>query len=342
MILKEKDSQEAQIQALRQSVATAQTNYERSRYERDLALTLAGVEGEREAAYYIGFDLKASPNWMVIHDLRLEWEGRVAQIDHLLINRLLKMYVVESKNLKTKVRYQNGGWERLNGREWEGFPCPVEQNRRHISVLKQLIESQQIVPKRLGMNLPPSYFNVVVVNPACSIVGGFPKEARVWKMDGLVQALRDDFGSPIGLLSVVAPETLEEFARKLAAFHRRVELREQLKTTVLKDAPPTPPAQTPNSTPNRSGLCEGCGEDVTNAEAYFCRMNRARFAGKVLCRKCQGSAPKSEPKTALKEITAARCAACGTGVDSKVVAFCRFNTKLFAGRVLCRACQGKV
>ena len=36
---------------------------------------------------------------------------------------------------------------------------------------------------------------------------------------------------------------------------------------------------------------------------------------------------------------AACCAACGIGVDKKVVAFCRFNSKRFAGRVLCRTCQ---
>ena len=35
---------------------------------------------------------------MVIHDLRLEVDGRVAQIDHLIIDRFLTVWVCESKH----------------------------------------------------------------------------------------------------------------------------------------------------------------------------------------------------------------------------------------------------
>jgi hypothetical protein len=326
-------------------VARAQTKYERSRFERDLALTLAGMDGEKEAAYYIDFHLKDSRNWMVIHDLRLEWDGRVAQIDHLIINRMLEMYVVESKNLKTKVRYQNGGWERVNGREWEGFPCPVEQNRRHIYVVKELIESKQLTPTRLGVNLSPSYFNVVAVNPACSIVGGFPKDVKVWKMDGVARELLDDIGNPLALLSVVAPETLEAFARKLVACHRPACGREQPGNMELRDTPMTMPGMPRVDAAADNSVCEGCGGVVTKAESSFCRMNKGRFAGKVLCRKCQGFAPKVTQKAAVKltakENATAKCVECGTEVDGKVVAFCRFNSKRFNKRVLCRECQEK-
>ncbi|NTV47823.1 MAG: NERD domain-containing protein, partial [Chlorobiales bacterium] len=41
---------------------------------------------------------KNSKNWAVIHDLRLEHENQVAQIDHLMINRSFDFYVLESKN----------------------------------------------------------------------------------------------------------------------------------------------------------------------------------------------------------------------------------------------------
>src|SRR4051794_25489368 len=111
----------------------------RNRLERDLAIARAGVQGEKEAAYHIDFNLKDSKNWAVIHDLSIEWNGRVAQIDHLLLNRLLEIHVVETKSFRTKIRFANGGWERLNFGHWEGIPSPAEQNERHILVLKELL-----------------------------------------------------------------------------------------------------------------------------------------------------------------------------------------------------------
>ena len=47
-----------------------------------------GMSGERSAAHYIDHYYKDNPNLAVIHDLRLELDGEVAQIDHLLKTEL--------------------------------------------------------------------------------------------------------------------------------------------------------------------------------------------------------------------------------------------------------------
>lgn len=171
MIFKEKDSQEEQIRVLEHTVEQAASGKERQRYESELAQMRAGVKGEQEAAYHINFHLKDSLNWAVIHDLRIEWNDRVAQIDHLLIDRFLELYVVESKSFRTKIRHANGGWERLNLNHWEGIPCPVEQNERHIMVLEQLIKESELAPTRLGLTIRPRFFNVVVVQPSSGSCG---------------------------------------------------------------------------------------------------------------------------------------------------------------------------
>ena len=44
-----------------------------------------GAKGESNAAYYIDHYYKDSPNVAVIHDLRLEIDDEVAQIDHMII-----------------------------------------------------------------------------------------------------------------------------------------------------------------------------------------------------------------------------------------------------------------
>jgi hypothetical protein len=69
----------------------------------------AGAKGEAEAAYEIDFHHKASRNWAVIHDLRIEHQGRVAQIDHLLISRWLEVWVCESKHFSEGVAINEQG-----------------------------------------------------------------------------------------------------------------------------------------------------------------------------------------------------------------------------------------
>ena len=53
-----------------------------------------GIKGQKEFAYLIDFDLAKSKRMVVIHDLRLEINGRVAQIDHLLIHRSLTVFIL--------------------------------------------------------------------------------------------------------------------------------------------------------------------------------------------------------------------------------------------------------
>ena len=67
------------------------------------------LAGERDAAYEIEFHLGPNPNRMTIHDLRLEVDGRVAQIDHLIITRLVNFWVCESKHFAEGVAINDYG-----------------------------------------------------------------------------------------------------------------------------------------------------------------------------------------------------------------------------------------
>ncbi len=70
--------------------------------------------------------------WAVIHDLRLDIEGQVAQIDHLVISRMLEVFVCESKSYSGGVKVNEfGEWITFRDRRPVGIPSPIEQNRRH-------------------------------------------------------------------------------------------------------------------------------------------------------------------------------------------------------------------
>lgn len=169
-----------------------------------------------------------------------------------------------------------------------------------------------------------------------------PEDARIYRMDKLVGIVRKTDGSPLDLWRVVSPETLHAFAVDLVRHHKPAP-KPKFAVPESKPAPAKPQGK------NLSQSCEGCGGLLTNAEAYYCRTNASRFAGKLLCRSCQNqpaATPKSPPVEpnllTSPEQVVARCASCGSGVDKKVAAFCRFSSKRFEGRILCRSCQAKV
>src|SRR5690606_15808502 len=113
----------------------------------------------------------------VIHDLRLEINGRVAQIDHLLIGRMLEVYVLETKTFSTGITINEHGEFSLpyEGKEI-GIPSPIEQNNRHIRVLEDAFKEIGH-PTRLGIPMPPSFRSVVLVSPKATIKR--PKTSKI-------------------------------------------------------------------------------------------------------------------------------------------------------------------
>lgn len=79
MVFKQKDSEEPHFRALELRIKQARDAKKRAGLQKTLNMQRAGVKGEKQSAYHIDFLLKDSPNWAVIHDLRIELHGRVAQ-----------------------------------------------------------------------------------------------------------------------------------------------------------------------------------------------------------------------------------------------------------------------
>ena len=226
MILKSADDKSAQIAALESLIATAGPL--KSRIEQELRNLRAGIKAERDAAYLIDFDLKDSTKTAVIHDLRIEVNGRVAQIDHLLIHRTLNIFVLETKHFHAGLKITDTGeflrWNQFKG-NFEGMPSPLAQNERHITVLKDLI-SRMDMPTRLGIRLAPDFQSVVLVDAHARIdrPKGFDT-SNVIKADMLLPHIEKviDAQNVLGSLAkFVSGETVEEIGRALVAMHRPV------------------------------------------------------------------------------------------------------------------------
>jgi hypothetical protein len=226
MIIKKTDDKTPLIHDLERLLGLA-PSIVRPRIEQELRAIRAGIKGEQEAAYLIDFDLRDSKNTCVIHDLRIEIKGRVAQIDHLLIHRSMKVYVVETKHFHAGIKVTETGefmqWNSYK-KTYEGIPSPFAQNERHIAVLKDVFSTLIDLPTRLGVKLEPEFHSIVAVAPSARIER--PKNfdtSNLVKADQLIQKLDDQLKSA-SLLSAVAKlvseDTLIGIAKQLIRFHR--------------------------------------------------------------------------------------------------------------------------
>ncbi|HNB79897.1 MAG TPA: nuclease-related domain-containing protein [Rhodocyclaceae bacterium] len=205
----------------------------RTRIEQEVRQVRAGIKAEEESAYLIDFALKDSRNTMVIHDLRLEIGGRVAQIDHLLLHRTLTAFVLETKAFHAGLKItEEGEFLRWNAyrKTFEGMPSPIAQNERHVQVLKDAFGCIDM-PTRLGLRLTPTFEPYVLIAPHARI--DRPKKldsGRVIKADQLMDAIdrkfeKESLFETVGSLArFVSSETIQQIAEHLISLHRPIRI----------------------------------------------------------------------------------------------------------------------
>lgn len=225
MLIKQADDHAAEVARLEQ-LSTEGKGEAAKIAAKELRLRKAGLKGEAESAYQIDFYYAASPNWAVIHDLRLELSGRTAQIDHLLINRWMECFVLESKHFHAGLKITDDG-EFLRWNDYkhtfEGLPSPLQQNERHIAVLRDAMDALDL-PTRMGMRITFSFQSFVLVSPTARIDRSKRFDSgRVLKADQLKERITQDVDK-IGILKsaakLVGGETVRDVAQQLVRLHR--------------------------------------------------------------------------------------------------------------------------
>lgn len=300
MILKPYRGKDADINELEALLAAA-TAGDKPRIEQELWRVRAGSKGEKESAYYIDFDCGPSQNRVVLHDLRFEINGRVAQIDHLMINRLLDVYVFETKHFNSGIKItEEGEFMRWNDykKAFEGMASPLAQNERHIQVLKDIF-NQIEMPTRLGMRLPPSFQTLILISPNARI--DRPKKfdtSRVVKADALEKTLMKDFDnagvfSSLGSAAkIVSLETIQDIGRQLLLRHSPIKIdyaaRLGLNTEPVQVVAPVVPAAKPTAPASASvseaPKCRACGSDKLS-------IQYGKYGYFFKCAACGGNSP---------------------------------------------------
>ena len=225
MIVKTADDKGPALATL-ESLLTRADGKQQKYIEDELRMMRAGIKGEQESAYHIDFDFRDSNITAVIHDLRLQWDGRVAQIDHLIIHRTHKFYVLETKSFSHGLKITDEG-EFLRWNEWkknfEGMPSPIEQNRRHAEVLRAVLE-------RLGY-AKPEIESFVLISPTARIDRSRKYSCpEVVKSDQFTSAFTKRFLDSVssvggilgGLSKAIFGDSAEIIANKLVSLHKPI------------------------------------------------------------------------------------------------------------------------
>jgi hypothetical protein len=129
--------------------------------ERDIKLLKYGIDGENN----VYFELKNSfLPILCLHDIRLEYDDYVAQLDFVVISNKFTC-ILETKKLSGNISIDSDGnfvrtMKNKYGKDYkEGIYSPVTQNTRHVDILKHVIS------KELKINNMPILSLVVMANP---------------------------------------------------------------------------------------------------------------------------------------------------------------------------------
>jgi len=272
----------------------------------------AGIAGEKQAAYEIDFHYADRKSFAVIHDLRIVFNDRVAQIDHLILNRIMDLWVCETKSFKEGVKIDaRGEWYRYGGRRAYGMPSPTAQNRNHVAVLDDLFAHGPISLPRRVVKLRPTLVPVVLVSNGARIDRPGVRAAAqvkdldsVIKIEKLVETIESRFDerNPIGVIArLVGEETITTIAKQLVELHQpapldgpsRFGLPEHGDASALS-RPFVLPAIGGGARLPRRG-CASCGAEVSEKVASYSLAHPERFGGSILCWECQRKSQQSHP-----------------------------------------------
>lgn len=260
------------------------TEVQRKKVEREQVRLRSGLKGEREATFHIDSHYGNSKNYAVIHDLRLEHNGQVAQIDHLVIGRFLEFFVCETKYWSRGVSINKyGEFTAIYGDKRIGVPSPIAQNERHIRVLKGLIDAGKILrPTRFGVKMPIGLTPVTLVSTG-AVIGRTCDKAfsQVIKADQFYQHTQAHFDTRTKVRCIgkyISEAAMRKLAQSIADLHKPITMNYAAKFGIV------PHDITRVKPVTKRYKCAKCGNRVEPKVVNYCWTHKTRFDNKVLCR----------------------------------------------------------
>lgn len=305
MILKDKDPIQPSIDLLESLASTPGIDgRSATAIRREIGAMRSGAKGERECAYHLDGVVKDHPNRVLIHDLRIEHDGEVAQFDHLLINRSMDVWILESKSYLNGFRIsERGEFAYWYDGHYHDIPSPIEQAKRQARILEKCFDHHDLAPKRLGFSLRPNIKTAILVDPKMTVKR---PDAKKFDTDMVIKAdafftRYEQMNEQAGGLDLmgslakrVSKETIIEIGQRLVAMHRPHQVDYRAKFGIAEVVPvPAPSPAAPLATALPSGnatspLCPSCGSPMALRTAKRGDNAGNAFWGCTTYPKCRG------------------------------------------------------
>lgn len=267
MIFKNIDDKSKQIETLEDLLSRSTSAAQKKLIETDLKKLKSGIEAEQENAYYLNFEFEKSKHLILLHDVRLEHDGRTAQFDHLLISRF-GIELLETKSSTGEMTINEDGSINLkNGKYTNTFLNPLEQSRRHGAVLRDFIDSKDLLSKRIDIFGGIEITSKVLINPKTTLTNktlpdGFERA------DSFVSKRRKEIDN-LGILKVLSTvskgysiDKAKEIAQLLVNAHTPVDFDYTMKFKMKKEIVQEEPKVIEQKPPleNDVKMCPRCNE----------------------------------------------------------------------------------
>ncbi len=265
MILKTIDDKKQQVNILKDLLSRSNSEPQKKLIQKDLNMMRAGDEAEQENAYYLDFAFEKSKNVILLHDIRLEYKGRVAQFDHILISRF-GIELLETKSLKGSMTINlDGSITQVVANTTNTYPNPLEQSKRHAVVLKEFLDDSNLVSKRIEILGGIEIASRVLIHPKTTISNselpdGFERaDSFVSKRDKEIDKI--GIFNAVKLLSKLYDiDKAKEIAQVIIDAHMPVEFDYTKKFRIKKEEVFEKISDPKVQTENTERLCPRCSE----------------------------------------------------------------------------------
>lgn len=160
---------------------------------------IAGINAEKQMAFYLKRAYGSSKDFFIFNDLRLEKNGDVAQIDHLIVHKF-GFIIIESKSVTSKVSINEyGEWSRHYGNTVKGMPSPIKQAQRQADFLKNYLSTTKVPILKKKKLFPVSFsdfkYDILVAISDTGVIDRHTDIDGIYKADQITSIIDEVYAT---------------------------------------------------------------------------------------------------------------------------------------------------
>lgn len=169
---------------------------------------IAGDTSEKQMAFYLKRAFGPAPDLYVLNDIRIEFQGEVAQMDHVVVSRW-GLFIVESKSVSGSVRINSHGeWLRELKGSKQGMASPIRQAEMQSLLLKAYLQHHKERLRNAMLGLQKGFafcpINIYVAISDSGVIHRQVDLPEVMKADVVVSAIQSWLSKRTSLKSILS------------------------------------------------------------------------------------------------------------------------------------------